>query len=456
MLNKSLSIIILAAGNGKRMNSTLPKVLHHLAGKPMVQHVIDTAMQLNANRTYLVYGNNSLLFKEHLIIQPSTIHWVKQQEKYGTGHAVQQVLPFLQDNEEVLILYGDVPLISLKTLKRLLNIRPKSGISILIAKVDNPDGYGRILSKNGKITGIIEHQDANEQQKLINEIHTGILVTTSSDLKHWICQLKNNNFLKEFYLTDIIKLACQEGKKINFVYPERLSEIKGVNNYLELNILERIFQKEQADNLLLEGVMLADPNRFELRGELTHGNDIFIDTNVIIEGKVTIGNKVIIGTGCILKNVVISNNVVIHPYTIIENAYLAMESIVGPFANIRSGSKILKGAFVGNFVEIKKSILGKRSKVAHLSYLGDATIGKKVNIGAGTITCNYDGANKHKTIIEDDVFIGSDCQLVAPITIGNSATIGAGTTVTSDVASNQMIISRIRQFPIINWQRPVK
>ncbi|AIN47045.1 N-acetylglucosamine-1-phosphate uridyltransferase / Glucosamine-1-phosphate N-acetyltransferase [Candidatus Palibaumannia cicadellinicola] len=438
------------------MYSHLPKVLHLLAGKPIIQYVIDAAMQLNATNIYLVYGHNGELLQQQLTEKQSSLNWIKQVEQYGTGHAVKQVIPVLHDDAKVLILYGDVPLISPYTLERLLAAYPEEGISLLTAKLENPDGYGRIIYDNEQVTGIVEHQEANEQQQLINEINTGILVTRGNDLKRWIVKLTNANTLKEFYLTDIITLAWKEGHKINVVHPERISEIKGINNCLQLAKLERIYQQEQAERLLLAGVRIADPNRFELRGELKHGYDVYIDTNVIIQGQVTIGNQVVISTGCVLSNTVIGNNVVIKPYTIIEDAYLAAQSTVGPFAHLRPGSQLQEGAYVGNFVEIKKSTLGKESKVAHLSYLGDAQIGTKVNIGAGTITCNYDGANKHQTIIEDNVFIGSDSQLVAPVTIGNGATIGAGTTVTHDVASNEMIISRIRQFPIVNWQRPVK
>ncbi|PLK59424.1 UDP-N-acetylglucosamine diphosphorylase/glucosamine-1-phosphate N-acetyltransferase [Candidatus Palibaumannia cicadellinicola] len=456
MSKQKLSIVILAAGKSTRMNSHLPKVLHHLAGKPIIQYVIDAAMQLNATNIYLIYGAYGTLLQQQLAKKNHSLNWVKQIEQCGTGHAVQQVIPVLDDDEKVLILYGDVPLISPKTLERLLAAHPEQGISLLTAKLDNPDGYGRILYKNKEIIGIIEHQEANQEQQLINEINTGILVARGNNLKRWLKKLTNKNTLKEFYLTDIITLAWQEGQIINVVHPERLSEIKGVNNCLQLAILERIYQQEQAERLLLAGVKIADPTRFELRGELQHGYDLYIDTNVIIEGKVTIGNQVTIGTGSVIKNTVINNNVVIKPYSIIEYSHLATRSTVGPFAHLCSGSELQEDAYVGNFVEINRSLLGKQSKVAHLSYLGDAQIGTKVNIGAGTITCNYDGANKHKTIIGDNVFIGSDSQLIAPITIGNGATIGAGTTVTNDIASNETIISRIRQFPILNWQRPVK
>ncbi|RLR17881.1 UDP-N-acetylglucosamine diphosphorylase/glucosamine-1-phosphate N-acetyltransferase [Sodalis-like symbiont of Bactericera trigonica] len=392
MSNRVLSVVVLAAGKGSRMFSALPKVL----------------------------------------------------------------LTCLRDEEDVLILYGDVPLISPDTLQRLLAARPQGGIGLLTVTLDNPEGYGRIVRLNGDVAGIVEQKDASEQQRQIKEINTGILVAGVEDIKRWLGQLTNENAQGEFYLTDIIAMAWHEGSKINAVQPARQTEVEGVNNQLQLARLERLFQREQAERLLLAGVMLSDPDRFDLRGVLRHGQDVFIDTNVILEGQVTLGDRVIIGTGCVLKNVVIGDDVIISPYTVIEDARMAARSTLGPFAHLRPGSELEEDAHVGNFVEMKQARLGKASKAGHLSYLGDAEIGAQVNIGAGTITCNYDGANKHKTHIGDDVFVGSDSQLVAPVTIGRGATIGAGTTVTRDVADGDMIISRIRQFPLANWTRPVK
>ncbi|KYP97077.1 bifunctional N-acetylglucosamine-1-phosphate uridyltransferase/glucosamine-1-phosphate acetyltransferase [Sodalis-like endosymbiont of Proechinophthirus fluctus] len=456
MSNRALSVVVLAAGKGSRMFSSLPKVLHSLAGKAMVQHVIDAADQLGAVRIHLVYGHGGELLRERLAHQDAPLNWVLQAEQRGTGHAVQQTLADLRDEEDVLILYGDVPLISPETLQRLLTAQPEGGISLLTVTLDNPDGYGRIVRTDGEVASIVEQKDASEQQRQIKEINTGILVAGGGNLKRWIRQLTNHNAQGEFYLTDIIAIAWNEGRKINTVQPSRRSEVEGVNNRLQLARLERIFQQEQAERLLLAGVMLSDPDRFDLRGELRHGQDVSIDTNVILEGQVTLGDRVIIRTGCVLKNAVIGDDVVISPYTVIEDARVAARSTLGPFAHLRPGSELEEGAHVGNFVEMKQARLGKGSKAGHLSYLGDAETGAQVNIGAGTITCNYDGANKHKTIIGDDVFVGSDSQLVAPVTIGRGATIGAGTTVTSDVADGEMVISRIRQFPIANWTRPVK
>lgn len=454
MSNSSMSVVILAAGKGTRMYSDLPKVLHPLAGKPMVQHVIDAAMKLGAQNVHLVYGHGGELLKKTLT--DPALNWVLQAEQLGTGHAMQQAAPHFADDEDILMLYGDVPLISVDTLQRLLAAKPQGGIGLLTVKLDNPSGYGRIVRENGNVVGIVEHKDASDAQREINEINTGILVANGRDLKRWLSLLNNNNAQGEFYITDIIALAHADGKKIAAVHPTRLSEVEGVNNRLQLVTLERVYQSEQAEKLLLAGVMLLDPARFDLRGELTHGRDITIDTNVIIEGNVTLGDRVRIGTGCVLKNCVIGDDSEISPYTVLEDSHLDAGCTVGPFARLRPGTELAEGAHVGNFVEIKKSRLGKGSKAGHLSYLGDAEIGSGVNIGAGTITCNYDGANKFKTIIGDDVFVGSDTQLVAPVTVANGATIAAGTTVTRDIAENELVLSRIKQIHIQGWQRPVK
>ena len=454
MSNSAMSVVILAAGKGTRMYSDLPKVLHTLAGKPMVQHVIDAANKLGAQRVNLVYGHGGELLKQTL--SDDSLNWVLQAEQLGTGHAMQMAAPFFADDEDILMLYGDVPLISVDTLRRLREAKPQGGIGLLTVKLDDPTGYGRIARENGQVVGIVEHKDASEEQRKINEINTGILVANGADLKRWLGKLNNNNAQGEFYITDIIALAHGEGREIAAVHPDRLSEVEGVNNRLQLSRLERVFQTEQGDKLLLAGVMLRDPARFDLRGELVHGRDVEIDTNVIVEGKVTLGNRVKIGTGCVIKNAVIGDDCEISPYTVIEDATLEAACTIGPFARLRPGAELAEGAHVGNFVEMKKARLGKGSKAGHLSYLGDAEIGDNVNIGAGTITCNYDGANKHKTIIGDDVFVGSDTQLVAPVTVARGVTIGAGTTVTRDVAENELVISRVKQTHIQGWQRPVK
>lgn len=454
MSNSAKSVVILAAGKGTRMYSDLPKVLHLLAGKPMVQHVIDTAMALGAKNVHLVYGHGGDLMKQTLSEQK--LNWVLQEEQLGTGHAMLRAAPHFTDDEDILMLYGDVPLIGTDTLERLLAAKPEGGIGLLTAILDNPTGYGRIIRENGDVTGIIEQKDATEEQRKINEINTGILVTNGGDLKRWLSQLDNNNAQGEYYITDVIALAHKEGRKIEAVHPRRLSEMEGVNNRLQLSALERIYQSEQAEKLLLAGVMLLDPTRFDLRGTLTHGRDVVIDTNVIIEGSVILGNNVQIGTGCVLKNCIIGDDSILSPYTVIADSEMGVGCTVGPFARLRPGSKLAEKAHVGNFVEMKKSYLGKGSKAGHLTYLGDADIGSNVNIGAGTITCNYDGVNKFKTIIGDGVFVGSDTQLVAPVTIANGATIGAGTTVTKNVAEDELVVSRTKQTHIQGWKRPVK
>ncbi|SQI44410.1 Bifunctional protein GlmU [Leminorella richardii] len=454
MSTSSLSVVILAAGKGTRMYSDLPKVLHLLAGKPMVQHVIDTASKLGAKQVHLVYGHGGDLMKKTLAGQP--VNWVLQAEQLGTGHAMQQASPFFADDENILMLYGDGPLISEETLRRLVDAKPEGGIGLLTVKLDDPTGYGRIVRENGNVVSIVEHKDASDEQREINEINTGILVANGADMKRWLSQLDNNNSQGEFYITDIIGLAHREGRQIEAVHPARVSETEGVNNRLQLAHLERVYQAEQAERLLLEGVMIIDPARFDLRGELIHGRDVTIDTNVIIEGRVVLGNRVRIESGCVLKNCEIGDDSVISPYSVIEDAVLGVGCTVGPFARLRPGAELDDEAHVGNFVEIKKSRLGKGSKAGHLSYLGDADIGDRVNIGAGTITCNYDGANKFKTIIGDDVFVGSDTQLVAPVSVARGATIGAGTTVTRNVGEDELVISRVEQRHITGWQRPVK
>jgi len=448
------SVVILAAGKGTRMYSDLPKVLHLLAGKPMVQHVIDTAKSIGASDIHLVYGHGGDLLKEKLGEQ--NLNWVLQAEQLGTGHAMQQAAPSFQDDENIVMLYGDVPLIAKDTLDRLIEVKPQGGIGLLTVILDNPTGYGRIIRENNEVVGIIEQKDATEEQRKIQEINTGIMVASGKDFKRWLAQLNNDNAQGEYYITDIIALAHKEGNKVATVHPSRLSEMEGVNNRLQLAALERVYQKEQAEKLLLAGVMLIDPERFDIRGTLTHGRDIIIDTNVIIEGNVTLGNNVQIQSGCILRDCVIGDNSIISPYSVIENSELSSECTVGPFARLRPGAKLAAKAHVGNFVEMKNASLGLGSKAGHLSYLGDAQIGDNVNIGAGTITCNYDGANKHKTIIGDDVFVGSDTQLVAPVSVAKGATIGAGTTVTRDVNEDELVVSRVKQMHIKNWQRPVK
>ena len=448
------SAIILAAGKGTRMYSNLPKVLHKIGGKPMLQHVIDTVQQLNTDRINIVYGHGKSELEKSLQNQP--VQLVYQAEQLGTGHAVQQAIPFIEDDEDILILYGDTPLISIETLQNLIASKPQEGIALLTVILDDPTGYGRIERQDGKVVAIVEQKDANAEQQKITEINTGIMLVTGKLLKQWLSRLNNNNAQKEYYLTDIIAFAHQDGYQILTSHPVKKFEVEGVNNRLQLATLERHYQQHQAEQLLLAGVTLLDPARFDLRGKLTHGKDITIDTNVIIQGEVKLGDNVVIGAGCILKNCTIANDSEISPYSVIEDSIIAEHCTIGPFARIRPGSKLDDHAHVGNFVELKKAHLGKATKAGHLSYLGDSEIGSNVNIGAGTITCNYDGANKFKTIIEDDVFVGSDTQLIAPVKIGKGATIAAGTTVTNDVNDNELVVSRVKQRQLAGWKRPTK
>ncbi|OCG02347.1 UDP-N-acetylglucosamine diphosphorylase/glucosamine-1-phosphate N-acetyltransferase [Gilliamella sp. wkB112] len=449
-----LSAIILAAGKGTRMYSNLPKVLHKIGAKPMLQHVIDTVQQLNTNHINIVYGHGKQQLEQALKDQP--VQLVYQAEQLGTGHAVQQAIPYIEDDEDILILYADTPLISVQTLQNLIANKPKQGIALLTVLLDDPAGYGRIERKNGKVVAIVEQKDATPEQQKINEINTGIMLVTGKLLKIWLARLTNNNAQQEYYLTDIIAFAHQDGYEILTTHPVQSFEVEGVNNRVQLAALERQYQQQQTHNLLLAGVTLLDPNRFDLRGTLTHGQDVTIDCNVIIEGAVQLGNNVFIGAGCILKNCRIDDNSAISPYSIIEDSILANNCTVGPFARLRPGNQLDEQAHVGNFVELKKAHLGKGTKAGHLTYLGDSEIGSNVNIGAGTITCNYDGANKFRTIIEDDVFVGSDTQLIAPVTIGKGATIAAGTTVTSNVNDNELVLSRVRQQQLPGWKRPTK
>lgn len=450
----NFSAVILAAGKGTRMYSNTPKVLHTLAGKPMVKHVIDTCNGLGAQNIHLVYGHGGDQMKATLAEEQ--VNWALQADQLGTGHAVDQASAHFADDEKVLVLYGDVPLISPETIENLLDAQPNGGIALLTVVLDNPMGYGRIIRRNGPVVAIVEQKDATDEQKLIKEINTGVMVATGGDLKRWLSGLSNDNAQGEYYLTDVIAAAHDEGRAVEAVHPNSPIEVEGVNDRSQLARLERAYQSEQADKLLKQGVMLRDPSRFDLRGELQCGMDVEIDVNVIIEGSVSIGDNVTIGAGCVLKDCEIDDNTVIRPYSVIEGATVGEDCTVGPFTRLRPGADMRNDSHVGNFVEVKNTRLGEGSKANHLTYLGDAEIGQRVNVGAGAITCNYDGANKFKTIIGDDVFVGSDSQLIAPVTIANGATVGAGSTVTRDVAESELVISRAKERKIANWQRPVK
>lgn len=450
----SLSVVILAAGKGTRMCSNLPKVLHKIADKPMVQHVIDTVKSVGSDNIHLIYGHGGEQVKEK--IADEGLNWIKQQEQLGTGHAMQIAQPHFKNDEKILMVYGDVPLLSEKTLADLIVAQPEGGIGLLTVELDNPTGYGRIERVNGEVVGIVEQKDASPEQLKIKEINTGILVADANDLNRWLPALSNANAAGEYYITDIIKMAHLDGRTINAVQPESAIEVEGVNTRLQLANLERAYQLKKANELLLRGVMLRDPNRFDLRGELTCGVDVEIDINVIIEGTVNLGDGVVIGANCILIDCDIANNAVIQANSIIEASSIGARATIGPFARIRPQSVLKEEVHVGNFVEIKKSTLGNGTKCGHLSYIGDSTLGQRVNIGAGTITCNYDGANKFHTYIGDDVFIGSDCQLIAPVTVNNGATTAAGSTIVTDVPENALAVARSKQRIINNWKRPTK
>jgi len=449
-----ISVIILAAGAGTRMRSSKPKVLRELAGIPMVEHVYNTSSKLGAKQIQVVYGHGGELVKQQC--QHFDVEWVLQEQQLGTAHAVQQAAPSINSNDVALVLYGDVPLIKMETLRHLVEQVNNNNVSLLTVKLPDPTGYGRIVRKDGKVIAIVEHKDASDEDRHINEVNTGILAVNAGYLNECLHKVDNDNAQGEYYLTDIIALAVAEGNDIITTQVGHSYEVEGINDRSQLARLERIYQHGLAEKLLSEGISLADPGRIDIRGQLNAGNDSFIDVNCVFEGEVNLGSNVTIGPGCVIKNCTIASDCIIKPYSVIENAIIDNRTEVGPFARIRPGTHLHENSRVGNFVEIKNTQLGENSKASHLSYLGDSEIGKNVNIGAGTITCNYDGVNKFKTIIKDGAFIGSDTQLVAPVTIGINATIGAGSTITKDAEDDTLTLSRSVQKSIKGWERPVK
>ena len=450
------NVVILAAGQGKRMNSALPKVLQPLAGVPLLGHVLNTARQVSAARICVVYGHGGEQVRA--VLDAPDIAWARQEPQLGTGHAVLQALPHLAaaSPAPTFVLYGDVPLIRATTLHRLLDAAGEDKLGLLTARLANPKGYGRIVRADGRVTRIVEEKDADDAERAIDEINTGILVAPTAALARWLPTLGNRNAQGEYYLTDIVAMAVAEGMPVVTAQPDAAWEVEGVNDKRQLAELERVHQRNLAERLLLSGVTLADPARLDIRGELVCGRDVSIDVNCVFEGRVELADQVSIGAHCVLKNCRVAAGARIAPFCHIEDAVIGAEAVVGPYARLRPGTELGARAHIGNFVEVKNSSIAADSKANHLAYIGDATIGQRVNVGAGTITCNYDGANKFRTVIEDDVFIGSDTQLVAPVTVGRGATLGAGTTLTQDAPPDQLTISRTRQVAIAGWKRPLK
>ncbi len=450
----ALKTIILAAGKGTRMKSNLPKVLHPVAGKPMLHHVLEAASSLGGDIT-IVYGHGGDQVKDKST--QINLKWAEQVEQLGTGHAVQQAQSSIEDDDTVLILYGDVPLTNPQTLKKLVSKTSKHVLALLTVKLDKPTGYGRIIRQNNNVERIVEQKDASEAELLVTEVNTGILAVNGQHLKRWLSKLQSNNAQGEFYLTDIIEMAVNDGVLVETVSPDSEFEVMGVNSKRELNIVERHYQKTQAEALMDMGVTLADANRIDIRGELDiQGTDIYIDVNCVFEGKVTLGSHVNIAANCNMTNTMLADGVTIKPNSVLEDCRVGENSSIGPYARLRPGAVLNKNVHVGNFVEIKKTNVDEGSKISHLSYIGDAEIGKGVNIGAGTITCNYDGVSKFKTIIEDGVFIGSDTQLVAPVVVKKGATIGAGTTLTKTAPEGELTLSRAKQITLKGWKKPTK
>lgn len=455
MATSKLNVIILAAGQGTRMKSKLPKVLHPLGGTPLLGHVIKAANALNPAKLVVVYGHGGQQVQD--TINDAAIDWVEQAEQLGTGHAVNQAIPNIDVDSTVLVLYGDVPLINSNTLSDLVYQAGNDSLGLLTVHLDDPTGYGRIVrNEHGKVQYIVEQKDANSEELKISESNTGILAVNGGKLKSWLSQLKNNNAQGEYYLTDIIAMAVKDSVEVKAAHPESEEEVLGVNSRSQLAHLERHYQRVQAESLMAQGVTIIDPSRIDIRGEVTVGKDITLDINVVLEGKVSIADNVSIGANCVIKDSIIEEGVELKPMCVIEQARIGKEAIVGPYSRLRPGADLAGGNHIGNFVEIKNSNIGLGSKVNHLTYIGDTDMGTGVNIGAGTITANYDGANKHRTTIEDNASTGSNSVLVAPIKVGKGATIGAGTVLRKDAPAGELTLTVIKQKTVEGWKRPVK
>lgn len=449
----NLSVVILAAGQGQRMRSSLPKVLHPIGGISILGRIISTVSQINPKQIVIVQGHQGDQLKA-AFSQNQELTWVEQTKQLGTGHAVLQALPKIASVDRVLVLYGDVPLISVETLTRLLENTQKNEVGFISVVMQDPTGFGRVLrDAQGRVIRVVEDKEATLEEKKIQEINAGFFVVPKTGLEKWLPKLTAENTQQEFYLPEIIPMAFSEGVAVKTVSPQHWYEVTGINDKIQLAELERLFQKEQAIKFMRAGVTLLDPARFDIRGEASIGKDVVIDINVILEGRVILGNNVVIGPNVYLKDVIVQDNVQILANSCLEGATVSSGCIIGPFARLRPGTALAENARIGNFVEIKNSIIGAESKINHLSYVGDASVGREVNIGAGTITCNYDGEKKHKTIIEDRVFIGSDTQLIAPVTVGEGVTIGAGTTVLRDVPPYSLFHNRIQHRSVANWSK---
>lgn len=450
----TLNVVILAAGQGKRMHSDRPKVLHALAGGPLVGHVVGTARALQPRRIVVVYGHGGEQVKE--VLQAPDLVFARQEPQLGTGHALLQALPHLDPAVPTVVLYGDVPLITVQTLQRLIRAAD-SGLAVLSAELDDPRGYGRLIrDRHGYVDSIVEERDANERQRAIREVNTGFMVLPTAELASWLGQLSNRNAQGEYYLTDVVAVARRAGMPVAAVIVQDVRETLGINSKMQLAQVERIYQARYAEQLMEQGASLRDPARIDVRGALTCGRDVQIDVNCVFEGEVTLEQGVDIGPHCVLKDAHVGAYTRLEAYTHINGAHIGARCRIGPYARLRPGTELAEEVHIGNFVEVKASTIAAGSKANHLAYVGDSTVGRNVNVGAGTITCNYDGANKHRTIIEDDVFIGSDTQLVAPVTVRRGATIGAGSTITREVPPEQLTLTRVKQVSVATWKRPVK
>ena len=451
-----MNIVVLAAGQGSRMRSEIPKVLHRLGGRPLLAYVLDTARALDSKNINVVYGYGGETVPKGMQTEGHGVTWVKQEHQMGTGHALMQALPHLDERMPTLVLYGDVPMIGVDTLRKLAAASGDDGLGILTVNLENPSGYGRIVRIGGNIVGIVEEKDANESERMITEVNTGIMIAPTSRLNIWLSRLSDNNSQREYYLTDVVAMAAKEGVGIGSAQPANSWETSGVNSKAQLAELERLRRSQEAQILMDKGVTLLDPARIDIRGKLTCGRDCEIDVNCVFEGDVVLADRVSIGPNCILRDVNVASGTRIEAFCHLDGAQIGANCRIGPYARLRPGTFLAKEVHIGNFVEVKASNIGEGSKANHLSYVGDSDVGRNVNVGAGTITCNYDGVNKHRTVIEDDVFIGSDTQLVAPVRVGKGATIGAGTTLTQDAAAGRLTLSRPRQTTIANWLRPEK